>query len=110
MDYKIVEVDLREVIDWDTFHDTFAREFGFPSFYGRNMNAWIDCMTSLDDPEDGLSTVHAPPDGLLVLQLAHMKDLRVRLPEIANALEECAAFVNWRRLEVNEAPILALSY
>ncbi|MDZ4753789.1 MAG: barstar family protein [Phycisphaerae bacterium] len=32
---------------------TFAETFGFPGFYGRNMNAWNDCMTFLDGPDAG---------------------------------------------------------
>ena len=50
-----VAIDTRRVIDWDSFHNEFAEVFGFPRFYGRNMNAWIDCMTYLDDPESGMT-------------------------------------------------------
>ncbi len=49
MDVKIVTVPVSEIKDWDTFHTVFAHVFGFPDYYGRNMNAWIDCMTYLDD-------------------------------------------------------------
>ena len=44
----VLEVDCRQITDWDSFHDVFARACGFPDFYGRNLNAWIDCMTYLD--------------------------------------------------------------
>jgi RNAse (barnase) inhibitor barstar len=29
-----------------SFHEAFASALGFPSWYGRNMDAWIDCMSS----------------------------------------------------------------
>ena len=57
---KKVSIDCAIIHDCNSFHDEFARVFGFPSFYGRNMNAWIDCMTSLDEPEDGMTSIHAP--------------------------------------------------
>ena len=54
----IVRIDASRITSWDTFHDVFAKDFGFPDFYGRNMDAWIDCMTCLDDPESCMTTVH----------------------------------------------------
>jgi RNAse (barnase) inhibitor barstar len=45
----IVDVDVLPITDWDSFHDTFAVALGFPDFYGRNMNAWVDCLTYEDD-------------------------------------------------------------
>jgi RNAse (barnase) inhibitor barstar len=65
----LVKLDTGRITDWNTFHDVFAEVFGFPGFYGRNLNAWIDCMTYLDDPSAEMTTLHAPPDGVLVLHL-----------------------------------------
>jgi hypothetical protein len=56
----VVMLDTRRILDWNTFHDVFAEAFGFPDFYGRNMNAWIDCMSSLGEPRDAMTSVHAP--------------------------------------------------
>jgi hypothetical protein len=108
--YQSVTIDTTEISDWSSFHDVFARELGFPDFYGRNMNAWIDCMTSLDSPDDGLTKVHAPESGVLVLNLEGMREFSKRCPELSCAIEECSAFVNWRRIEVGEPPVLVLSY
>jgi hypothetical protein len=47
---------------------------------------------------------------VLTLQLVDCRDFRARCPEIYEALVDCAAFVNWRRIEVGDGPILALSY
>jgi hypothetical protein len=88
----------------------FAEAFGFPAFYGRNMNAWIDCMTSLDDPAAGMSKVHAQPGGVLVLALDEVKEFAARCPEQYDAVVECSAFVNWRRIERGAPPVLALSF
>ncbi|MCA9610738.1 MAG: barstar family protein [Myxococcales bacterium] len=35
----IVAIPTRRIVDWDTFHDVFAEAFGFPGFYGRNLDA-----------------------------------------------------------------------
>lgn len=106
----LVRLDTRRIVDWQTFHSVFAEVFGFPDFYGRNMNAWIDCMTSLDEPADGLTSVHAPPGGIVVLQLEHVDEFARRCREQYEAVIECAAFVNWRRIDVGERAVLALSF
>jgi len=110
LQFRTVKIDTARILDWNSFHDIFAEELGFPEFYGRNMDAWIDCMTSLDAPQDGLSRVHAPESGVLVLHLEGMREFAGRCPEIARAIEECSAFVNSRRIEVGEPPVLVLSY
>jgi hypothetical protein len=106
----LVKLDTRRIHDWNTFHDVFAEAFGFPAFYGRNMNAWIDCMTYLDDPGSGMSSVHAPSAGVLVLQLEHVADFSARCPSQYAAIVECTAFVNWRRIETGREAVLALSF
>jgi hypothetical protein len=57
MDIEIITLPSDQITDWETFHAVFQSVFGFPEFYGRNMNAWNDCMTYLDDPDGGLSSV-----------------------------------------------------
>jgi RNAse (barnase) inhibitor barstar len=106
----IVKIDARRITNWDTFHAVFQEAFGFPDFYGRNMNAWIDCMSSLDDPGAGMTTIHVQPGEVLVLQLEHVDEFSKRCPEQYIALIEDAAFVNWRRMEVGENAVLALSF
>jgi hypothetical protein len=106
----LVKIDTRGITDWDSFHDVFTEAFGFPGFYGRNMDAWIDCMTWLDDPSAEMMKVHAPPDGVVVLELEHVDEFAVRCPEQYEAIIECAAFVNWRKIEVGESAVLALSF
>lgn len=106
----LVQLDTRRIAGWDTFHDVFAEVFGFPEFYGRNMDAWIDCVSSLDAPADGMTSIHAPESGVVVLQLDHADDFAHRCPDQYNALIECAAFVNWRNIKVGRQAVLALSF
>lgn len=102
----LIRLDGTRITDWESFHTVFAEVFGFPDFYGRNMNAWIDCMTSLDDPADGMTSIHGSASDPVVLQLDHANKLPAELFE---AITECSAFVNWRKLEVGEPAILMLS-
>lgn len=106
----VVKLDTGRITNWDTFHDVFAELFGFPKFYGRNMAAWIDCMSDLASPLWDMTTVKAPPGGVLVLQLEGVDDFVRRCPEQYEAIVECAAFVNWRNLEVGGRAVLALAY
>jgi RNAse (barnase) inhibitor barstar len=103
-------IEGRNIRDWSSFHDEFARVFGFPDFYGRNMNAWIDCLTSLDAEDDGMTTIHVSPGSVLTLEIAGAADLKDRCQEQFDAIVECAAFVNWRRVEIGEPPVLAVSF
>jgi RNAse (barnase) inhibitor barstar len=52
-----IGLDFSSIVDWQTFHAQFKQKMGFPDFYGNNMNAWIDCMSSIDAPSDGMCKV-----------------------------------------------------
>ena len=92
----IVKIDTDGITDWDSFHDTFARVLDFPGYYGRNMNAWIDCVSDRDVP--------------FVLQLDNAKSFRSRCPEIYAAVVECSAFSNWRDVESGGEPVIFLAF
>ena len=106
----LVSIDCAKIRDWNSFHDEFAAVFGFPEFYGRNMNAWIDCMTSLDEPDHGMTRIHAEKGTVLTLQLENVTPFREQHPDLYAGIIECAAFVNWRRIEVGTPAILAVSF
>ncbi|WP_241654396.1 barstar family protein [Granulicella sibirica] len=105
-----ISLNCENIQDWLSFHEEFARVFGFPDFYGKNMDAWIDCLTSLDVPADGMSGVHCEPGSVLTVQLENVKSFAQRCPEQYIALLECTAFVNWRRIETGSSSVLTLSF
>ena len=107
---SLARIECENIIDWDSFHDEFNRVFEFPDFYGRNMNAWIDCMTSIDAPDDGMTNINCESGKVITIELENVKAFKERCPEQYMAILECAAFVNWRRVEVGEQPVLALSF
>jgi hypothetical protein len=104
----VVSLPVAEIHGWESFHAVFRRVFGFPDFYGRNMDAWIDCMTDLDDPSTGMTQVSVGKGDMVVLSVDDAADFLRRCPEQHDTLIECAAFVNFRRVEMGQAPVLAL--
>lgn len=64
----VVDIPVSRIRDWDTFHDTFAAVLDFPDSYGRNMSAWVDCLTYRDE-DDGMASVVVPPGDILTLRL-----------------------------------------
>lgn len=114
MKTTIVSIPTHQITDWDTFHTVFQSVFGFPGFYGCNMDAWIDCMTCLDDPSSGMTSIFVSPGDLLALRIDDAADFQRRCPEQYDAFIECAAFVNYRRInhhrsiKGDEQPVLAL--
>jgi hypothetical protein len=55
-----------------------------------------------------MSTVTVPPGGLIVLAIDGASDFRKCCPEQYDALIEGSAFVNFRRMEIGETPVIAL--
>jgi environmental stress-induced protein Ves len=105
-----VTVDAAALLDWPSFHAEMARAFGFPGFYGENLDAWIDCLTYLDEPSAGMTTVHAPPGGVVTLIVDDVDVLATGAPAIFEALVDGVAFVNERRRERGAGPVLSLAY
>lgn len=106
----VVRIDTRTIIDWVTFHDVFAEAFGFPEYYGRNMDAWIDCMSYLDDPDAEMTSIHIAKGSVAVIHFSHMVDFTARCPDLYAAIVECSAFVNFRRIELGDEAVLAISF
>ena len=105
---RTVYIDTAAIKDRPSFHTTFQEALGFPGFYGKNMDAWIDCMSAIDDPEAELSAVTVAPGELLMLELADSLELAARRPDIWQDLIEGVTFVNQRRVDAGEPAILAL--
>jgi hypothetical protein len=91
-----VNIETSRIVDWDSFHTVFAEALGFPDFYGRNGNAWIDCLIYDDDI---MSIPFPPPGGLLAITLKDAVDFFGRCPEQVEAMLAWTAAVNDQRRE-----------
>ncbi len=93
---KTISIDAKDISTWELFHSTFSQKFGFPDYYGRNMNAWIDCMDEKTEE-------------MVLLELGDCRELKESQPQIVEALMSCAAFINFRRTEEGSDPGLIIS-
>ncbi|MEM9298204.1 MAG: barstar family protein [Bacteroidota bacterium] len=106
----IVKIPIDRITDWDSFHDVFTETMGFPDFYGRNMEAWIVCMSSLNSKEDGMTTIHCTPPEVVTLDLGRVSVFCAKNKEIFDSLIECSAFVNHRKIKIRQPEVIALSF
>lgn len=107
---QTILIDLSPITDESSFHQIFADSFGFPEYYGNNMDAWIDCMSSLDDTPNQASNVQLAKGELLTLQLHNVSSFKESNRELYDELIECSAFVNFRRIEKGYGPVLVVSF
>jgi hypothetical protein len=105
-----IRLNAEFITGWESFHEAFRQAMGFPGFYGMNMDAWIDCMSYLDDPDAGMTRFNLDVTETLNIEIAEIKSLNVRCPEIVDALVECSAIVNKRYLVFGRPPALALVF
>src|SRR5215212_2768038 len=105
---KSVLINAQELSSWDQFHDIFSKLFDFPEWYGRNMNAWVDCMSDLD--EENMTSLILQPNEDLLIEISNCAGLDAIQEEIFLALIDSACFVNYRRVEAGSRPYILLSY
>lgn len=102
-----VQLDGALIGDWPAFHSACKTAFGFPDFYGNNMDAWIDCLSYLRD-DDGMSRFRLAADEMLEIELLHTDALRQRAPDILDELAFCIDAINERYADYGEKPALKL--
>ena len=90
---KVFRIKSSLITDWDSFHAVFKEALNLPDYYGKNMDAWIDLIDEMTDEP-------------LILDMGDCSQMPL---EIFSAILECAAFVNYRRLEMNESANLIIS-
>ena len=92
----VVQIDTSKITDDDSFHTYFADLLGFPDFYGRNSNAWIDCVGDLDDPASGMTKVHVAKGGIVLFSIMNTRDFRERCPGLLSKILDMTSFLNGR--------------
>lgn len=103
----IITVPTEDIVDWASFHDVFQERLKFAAYYGRNMNAWIDLMTYLDEPGQ-VDTLGVDPGVIVGLRLDEGVAFASRMPDIYSALVEGVASVNERRRDLGKPALLEI--
>ncbi len=102
-----IKLDGELLTDWEAFHTVSQEAFGFPDYYGRNISAWIDCLSYLRD-DDGMSTIRLNDEELLTIALSGSEALGQRFPELLEELQFCVDMINERYADYGEKPALQL--
>ena len=103
------EIDGADITSWEAFHTVSAKTLGFPNFYGRNMDAWIDCLTYLYEG-DGMSRFKLDQGEALTIRVSNARVWRQQAPETLDAFVDCTAFVNQRYVTTGRAPPVRLVF
>lgn len=98
-------IDFSKIKTIDDFHSEMKELFGFPDGYGKNFNAFIDCLTSLRIPEDGMTNIHIQEDECILLEIMNLNSVSDYichdfLLSIQSINERCKLF--------NESPLVLL--
>ncbi len=106
----VVQLNTKLIIDKASFHLVCKEAFGFPSFHGRNMDAWIDCMSYFTKQEAGMTGFVLAEDEMLHIEITDTEDFNSRQPKIFDDLVECSAFVNNRYIKSEGNPKISLIF
>ena len=106
----LIRIDARRLTSAAGLHAALDEAFGFAPGYGKNLDALVDCLTHLDNPTAGMSRVHVHPGHVALLIIEHTQGHSEPTAAQVRSLVDAVAFVNWRRLEKGQPPVLALAY
>ncbi len=98
-----------QIKDWKSFHLLCKEKFGFPDFYGMNMNAWIDCLTYLDE-SDGMSRFPLAEEKYCILTFPIPRILILVCRRYLMLLSKAVLSANRRYADEGKSPVLALVF
>ncbi len=101
------KLDGNRIRDWESFHDECQQAFGFPEFYGRNMDAWVDCLSYLRDNDD-MTRFKLNEDEKLQIVINDAQRMRESAPDILDEITYCIGGINERYEDYGEKPALEL--
>lgn len=105
----LIRIDARRLVDPAGLHAALGEAFGFSNGYGKNLDALVDCLTSLDNPKAALSRIQIFPGHMILIALENYDPKDSSAAQV-KTLTDVVAFVNWRRLEKGQPPVLAMAY
>ena len=106
---KRVRINAALISNWESFHQIFKMTFGFPEFYGNNMDAWINCMLKIDDKRAGMTKFWLKESDTLVIEMTNCAAFKKNYFDIYLTLLESVAFINFRKLEINGHTMIAIA-
>lgn len=92
---KQIDIQTAGITDEDSFFEEFEKKCRFPSYSGRNFNAWIDCMGTLDTQCD----LDIEEDESVTLVVHDAEVFAERCKELWLTFLTCTSIVNQRHAE-----------
>lgn len=105
-----VIIDFTKIKDLETFHAAFTETTGFPQSNGHNLDAWIDCMSRIDNLDAGLSSFTISPNESLEMIIIGTEVAFKTCPDVFKAFLEGTASVNQRFLKKRSKTILKIIF
>ena len=100
-----IEIDFSEITELESMHILLKEKLGFPDFYGKNLNALIDCLSSVRYPNDEMMNVSVDKDNMLSLVI---KSFPLEDNILLNHFFTAIQSVNKRYVTRNESPPIGL--
>ncbi|MCM0340387.1 barstar family protein [Bacteroides fragilis] len=101
---KKITLDLKNQTIED-FHKEIKQKLGFPDFYGANVNALIDCMSSMRFPEERMSNITLDKDEILIIECKGLSQSNI---VVLNNFLISIEHVNQRELKRGNSPSIYL--
>ncbi|NLR56919.1 barnase inhibitor [Chitinophaga polysaccharea] len=98
---KKIQLDFRKITSIEHFHSEMKSIMGFPDFYGANVNALIDCLSSMRYPDEGMSKITLSLTEILLIEVIGLSQSNV---VILNNLLVAIENVNNRELSRGRTP------
>ena len=88
-----------QVKDWDSFHREFQDRMGFFDDYGKNNNAWLDCMTDMytNGEYQSLTKFNLDDGDRFILRISNAEQWKNISPETFYAFIDLCVFANEER-------------
>ncbi|AYG99818.1 barstar family protein [Pectobacterium parmentieri] len=90
---KSIFLDFSSISNLDELYDELALQFGFPDFFGRNIDAVIDCIFGVRYPDEGMTKINISGSGCLSLNIRNFSSADVKLKDSVIYIVE---FVNYK--------------
>lgn len=107
---KRIRLETTKIVDRSSFHEAFKELLGFPEWYGANMNAWIDCMSDLEDTKSSITQFKLRPGQTLIIEIVDTESFAKRIPDVFADFVVCTAAVNRRYLRWTGEPVVTLAF
>ena len=107
MQFKPLTLNLQDVDRLSIFYQQLSHTFGFPEFFGNNLDAAIDCLSSLYIKEEGLTNICLQQGEYLLLKVIGLSCCSSKIQRAFLTIIEATQEI-WDELNIDGAILLYL--